>query len=274
MEEQKLLVRRTAIGEEMEIGAPAPADGRSRYTLFIGPKDIDLLRAMGRGLDRAIDLGFFGFISFPFLYVLRLFHRLTGSYGVDIILLTLLVKLLMAPLTHRSFVSMKRMKRLQPQIELLKEKFKKDADRLNKEMTALYRSHHVSPLGGCLPMVLQAPVFMGLYQALRSPIEFRHAPFLWIHDLSRPDWQALPITVAGWSFGIPVLTLLMGASMLTQQWMAPAVEDLDRRRLAMATPLIFTVMFVNFPAGLTVYWLANNLLTIAQQYLINRLDDP
>lgn len=270
--EQKFVVKRTGPGQAVEIGAQLPAEGRSRYTLFIGPKEIDLLRAMGRGLDKSIDLGFFGFISLPLLYILHLFHRFTGSYGIDIIFLTMLVKLLMAPLTHRSYVSMRRMKMLQPQMERLKKKFKDNKERLSREITELYRQNKVNPLGGCLPMLLQMPVFWGLYRILRTPIEFRHAHFLWINDLSRPDWQSLPVALGGWGFGIPVLTLLMGASMLAQQWMSPAVEDPNRRSLALVTPLVFTVMFINFPAGLTIYWLANNLLTIGQQYLINRLD--
>ena len=134
----------------------------------------------------------------------------------------------------------------------------------------LYRRNGVNPLGGCLPMVLQFPVFIGLYNALSTPIELRHAPFMWIKDLSRPDWQSLPFTLGGWHLGVPILTLLMGASMFVQQWMTPSAGDPNQRKMMMMMPLMFTFMFVSFPAGLTVYWLVNNVLTIGQQYWINR----
>jgi YidC/Oxa1 family membrane protein insertase len=248
----------------------ATPPGTARYTLFIGPKEIETLKSLGKGLERSIDFGYFGFISIPFRYVLHFFHRYTGSYGIDIILLTLLIKILMAPLTHKSYMSMKQMQKLQPQMERLKERFSDDKEKLNKEIMELYRRNGVNPLGGCLPMVLQFPVFIGLYNALSTPIELRHAPFMWIKDLSRPDWQSLPFTLGGWHLGVPILTLLMGASMFVQQWMTPSAGDPNQRKMMMMMPLMFTFMFVSFPAGLTVYWLVNNVLTIGQQYWINR----
>ncbi|MGH7828622.1 MAG: membrane protein insertase YidC, partial [Candidatus Binatia bacterium] len=160
--------------------------GKSRYTLFIGPKDLDILKSLGKELERSIDFGYFAFVSMPLLYLLRFFHNFTGNYGIDIIFLTVLIKLLTAPLTHKSFVSMKRMQKLQPQMERIKEKFKDDREKLNKEIMELYRRNKVNPLGGCLPMLLQFPVFIGLYNALLTPIELRHASFLWIKDLSQP----------------------------------------------------------------------------------------
>jgi YidC/Oxa1 family membrane protein insertase len=244
----------------------------ARFTLFIGPKDLDILRSVGRALERSIDFGYFAFVAIPLLSVMHFSHRLTGSYGIDIILLTILIKILLAPLTHKSFVSMKRMQKLQPQMERIKERFKDDREKLNKEVMELYRRNKVNPLGGCLPMLLQFPVFIGLYNALLTPIELRHAPFLWIKDLSRPDWESMPFALGGWNLGIPVLTLLMGASMFIQQWMTPSVGDPNQRRMMMMMPIVFTAMFVTFPAGLTIYWLVNNVLTIAQQYLINRMD--
>lgn len=263
----KLTVRQDGTALVLATSAPNPAE---RATLFIGPKELETLKAVGKGLERAIDFGYFGFVSIPFLYLLHFFHSFTGSYGLDIILLTVLIKILMAPLTHKSFVSMKAMQKLQPQMEKLKEKYGNDKEKLNKEIMELYRRNGVNPLGGCLPMVLQFPVFIGLYNALSTPIELRHASFLWIKDLSRPDWESLPIAIAGWQFGIPVLTILMGASMFIQQWMTPTAGDPNQRKIMMLMPLMFTFMFVSFPAGLTVYWLVNNLLTIVQQYWINR----
>jgi YidC/Oxa1 family membrane protein insertase len=242
----------------------------SRYTVFVGPKELSILESIGKGMEKAIDFGYFGFISIPFLYILHFFHQFTGSYGIDIILLTVLLKILTAPLTHKSYASMKQMQKLQPQMERLKEKYKDDREKLNKEIMEMYRRNGVNPLGGCLPMVVQFPVFIGLYNALYIPIELRHAPFLWIRDLSKPDWESLPFAFGGWQLGVPVLTILMGASMFIQQWMTPTAGDPNQRKLMLMMPLIFTFMFVTFPAGLTIYWLINNILSIAQQWWINR----
>ena len=270
--QHRLWVRQYSPAFVSAISGPAGTPGNvHRYTLFVGPKELDVLKSVGKGLERTIDFGYFGFVSIPFLYVLHFFNGFTGSYGIDIILLTVLIKLLMAPLTHKSFVSMKQMQKLQPQMERLKEKYKDDKEKLNKEIMELYRRNGVNPLGGCLPMALQFPVFIGLYNALSTPIELRHARFLWIKDLSRPDWQSLPFTLGNWHLGIPILTILMGASMFLQQWMTPSAGDPNQRKMMLMMPLIFTFMFVSFPAGLTVYWLVNNVLTIGQQYWINRM---
>ncbi|MCZ6625289.1 MAG: membrane protein insertase YidC [Deltaproteobacteria bacterium] len=270
---QKLTVRQADPALVMDIGSQpgSNAGGKSRYTLFIGPKDLDILKSVGRELEQSIDFGWVRFIALPLLSILRFSHRFTASYGIDIIILTILMKLLLAPLTHKSFVSMKQMQKLQPQMERIKEKFKSDKEKLNKEIMELYRRNKVNPLGGCLPMVLQFPVFIGLYNALRTPIELRHTSFMWIKDLSRPDWESLPINLAGWDVGIPVLVLLMGASMFAQMWMTPSAGDPNQRRMMLMMPVFFTAIFVTFPAGLTIYWFVNNILSIAQQYLINRM---
>jgi YidC/Oxa1 family membrane protein insertase len=265
--QRKISVRQSGTALVVATGGQSPRD---RYTIFIGPKELDILNAVGRSMERVIDFGYFGFISKPLLYVLHFFHGFTGSYGLDIILLTVIIKILLAPLTHKSFMSMKAMQKLQPQMEKLRERYKDDREKLNKEIMEMYRRHGVNPLGGCLPMVLQFPVFIGLYNALSTPIELRHAPFLWVKDLSRPDWESLPFELAGWQLGVPVLTILMGASMFLQQWMMPMAGDPMQRRLMMLMPLLFTFLFVSFPAGLTVYWLVNNVLSIGQQYWINR----
>jgi YidC/Oxa1 family membrane protein insertase len=254
----------------LTVAEPTGRPNGTQYTLFVGPKELNVLESIGKGMEKAIDFGYFGFISIPFLYILHFFHQFTNSYGIDIILLTVLLKILTAPLTHKSYASMKQMQKLQPQMERLKEKFKDDREKLNKEIMEMYRRNGVNPLGGCLPMVVQFPVFIGLYNALYIPIELRHAPFLWINDLSKPDWQSLPFEFAGWHLGVPVLTILMGASMFIQQWMTPTAGDPNQRKLMLMMPLIFTFMFVTFPAGLTIYWLINNVLSIAQQWWINR----
>jgi YidC/Oxa1 family membrane protein insertase len=272
--EYQLTAREVGPALVMQMRSLAAGDGpgTDRFTLFIGPKDLEILKSLGKGLERSIDFGYFAFVSIPLLYVMRFSHRFTASYGIDIVLLTILIKILLAPLTHKSFVSMKQMQKVQPQMERIRERFKDDKEKLNKEIMELYRRNKVNPLGGCLPMLVQFPVFIGLYNALLTPIELRHTSFLWIKDLSRPDWESLPFTLGSWTLGIPVLTLLMGASMFLQQWMTPTAGDPNQRRMMLMMPVIFTAMFVTFPAGLTIYWLVNNILTIAQQYLINRMD--
>ncbi|MCX8073898.1 MAG: membrane protein insertase YidC [Candidatus Binatia bacterium] len=257
--EQKWLIPLTAQGLTLQAIA------------YLGPKDVDALELAGHRFERAVDLGWFGFIAVPLLHIMQFSHRFTGNYGVDIILLTVLVKLLFIPLTQSSFKSMQQLQKLQPQMAKIREKYKDDPQQMNKEMLELYRRHKVNPLGGCLPMLLQLPVFIGLYSALTHAVELRHAPFiLWIRDLSAPDRLgsiAIPFVEPP---GIPVLTLLMGASMFVQQWMSPSVGDPTQRQMMLIMPILFTFMFIGFPSGLTLYWLVNNVLTIAQQYYMTR----
>ena len=272
---ETLAIKKAGPGMAMSLTSqPLSNSGnQSSYTLYIGPKDLEILKAIGRDLEKSIYFGYFAFISIPLLYLLHFSHQFTASYGVDIILLTVFVKILMAPLTHKSFVSMKQMQKLQPQMERIKQKFQNDKEKMNKEIMELYRRNKVNPIGGCLPMLLQFPIFIGLYKALLTPIQLRHASFLWINDLSQPDWKSLPFALPSWlggEFGFPVLTLLMGASMFAQQWMTPTAGDPNQRRMMLMMPVVFTALFVTFPAGLTIYWLVNNVLGIAQQYFINR----
>lgn len=238
---------------------------------YLGPKDLALLERAGHSLERSVDLGWFTIVARPMLQVLKLSHKVTGNYGIDIIIMTVLIKVLFIPLTQKSMKSMREMQKLQPQMTALRERYKDNSEQMNKEIMELYRRHKVNPLGGCLPMVLQIPVFIGLYQALLNAVELRHAPFVaWINDLSAPDRLGsvqLPFVDQP---GIPVLTLFMGVSMFLQQWMTPTAGDPTQQRVMLVMPLIFTFMFINFPAGLTLYWLVNNILTIAQQYALNR----
>lgn len=260
-------------GDAIETRILTPREGpgpvANDYTIFMGPKESSVLEAAGHDFVRGLNLGWFGPISLFLLKILNLFHRVTRNYGFDIILLTVLVKLAFWPLTKKSFESMREMQRLQPEMQRLREKYKDDPTQLNKEVMELYKRHKVNPLGGCLPMVLQIPVFFGLYQALSSTIQLRHAPFmLWIQDLSAPE--RLPML--GW--GIPVLTILLGVTMFLQQRMSPPAGDPAQQRVMMFMPLLFTYMFIGFPAGLTLYWLTNNILTIAQQYFILKSNPP
>lgn len=241
------------------------------YTLYLGPKDTTALNAVDPAFDRAIDFGWSHFIARPLVSLLRLLYGLTGNYGMAIILLTVLVKLVFFPLSNKSFKSMSAMKKLQPQMERLREQYKDDKQKLNQEMMELYKRHEVNPLGGCIPMIVQLPVFIGLYQGLLYAIELRQAPFFgWIEDLSQPDrLGALAIPFVD-PPGIPVLTLLMGGSMVVQQMMMPTTGDPIQQKMMLLMPVIFTVMFINFPAGLVLYWLINNVLSVAQQHWYSR----
>jgi len=241
--------------------------GSAHYQVFLGPKDRETLVAAGHQLDRALDFGWFWFIAIPLLSGLRLLHRFIPNYGVNIILLTTIVKAVTLPLTQTSMKSMKAMQKLQPEMQRLRERYKDDQTTLQKEVMELYKRHRVNPVSGCLPMLLQLPIFVGLYNALMHSIELRHAPFmLWINDLSAPD----RLQVAG--IGIPVLVILMGASMLLQQWMTPQQGDPAQQRMMMIMPLVFTFISFNFPSGLVLYWLVNNLLSMGQQWYMLRSD--
>ncbi len=226
--------------------------------LYFGPKDLDILKSQGNRLEEAIDLGWFSAIAKPLLFTLKFFHRYLGNYGLAIIVITVILKILFFPLTHKSYKSMKEMQKLQPKMQELKEKHKDDRDAMNKAVMELYQTHKVNPLGGCLPMIVQIPVFFALYKALMFSIELRHAPFyFWIHDLAAKDpYYVTPI--------------IMGVTMFIQQKMTPSQMDPVQAKMMLALPVVFTFMFLNFPSGLVLYWLVNNILTIAQQTYINK----
>ena len=260
-------------------GAPAVSMApqeqyETRFTLYLGPRELSTLKQLDKGLDQAINFGWTDIIAKPLLHLLRFFNRYVKNYGVSIILLTILVKILFWPLTHKSYKSMKEMQKLQPLMAKLREKYKNDKQQMNKELMGLYKTYKVNPMGGCLPMVIQIPVFFALFRILGNSIELRHAPFLfWINDLSAPDRLFnFPFQIPFMSppYGLPVLTLLMGASMFIQQKMTPTPGDPTQAKVMMFLPVIFTVMFINFPSGLVLYWLVNNILSIGQQYRIKR----
>jgi YidC/Oxa1 family membrane protein insertase len=240
------------------------------YLIYFGPKKISTLQEVGHDLERAINFGWFDKLARPALYLLNFFYQYFGNYGVAIILVTVLIKILFWPIAQKGLKSMKNMQKIQPKMAKLKEKYKNDKTRLNEEMMGLYKTYKVNPLGGCLPMLLQIPVFFALYKVLLQAIELRHAPFmLWISDLSAPDRLMIGVDIP-YLGGLPVLTLLMGGSMFLQQRMTPSPADPTQAKIMMFLPVIFTFMFLNFASGLVLYWLINNLLTIGQQYVINR----
>lgn len=245
---------------ELLLGLSQPLSrGEYRLRVFAGPKERSELTFTQPGFEKLIDYGMFGFIAEPLARFMDYLYLRVNNYGVVIICLTILIKIVFFPLTYKSFTSMKGMQELQPEMKKLQEKYKDDKQRLNQEMMTLYKEKGVNPMGGCLPMLLQIPVFFALYQTLSQSIELRGAAFLWISDLSATE-----------TLFFKPLVLMMGASMFLQQSMTPTATDNKQAQMFKFMPIIFTAMFWSFPAGLVLYWFMNNILTIGQQYLINK----
>ena len=264
--------------------APGAADGfKSR--LFAGAKEVHLLddyaaRFGIKDFDKAIDFGWFYFMTKPFFYALDWLFRVFGNFGVAILVFTLAIKILFFPLASKAYKSMAKMKVLAPKMAELKERYKDDPQKAQVEMMALYRSEKVNPASGCLPILLQIPVFFALYKVLFVTIEMRHQPFFgWIKDLSAPDptnlfnlFGLLPFDPAAWSsfLHMPAWALLMGVTMWVQQKLNPQPPDPIQAKIFAWMPIIFTFMLASFPAGLIIYWAWNNSLSVAQQYYIMR----
>jgi YidC/Oxa1 family membrane protein insertase len=257
--------RNTAVGREGEVlfsrVSGTPTGGQ--FFAYLGPKDYKTLESVSDfHLERTVDLGWFSFLALPLLWLLRFLYQIFGNYGVAIIGLTLIVKAVMLPLSKVSFESAKKMQDLQPEIKALRERIK-DPTQLNQEMFALYKRKGVNPMGGCFPVAIQIPVFLGLYNALLNALELRHSPYaLWIRDLSAPESLQL------FGIGVPVMVLLMAASMVYQTWTTPNPSaDPTQQKMMMIMPLVFAGMFIIFPmpAGLVLYWLVNNIISIIQQ---------
>ena len=245
-----------------------------RFHVFMGPKSMDLLNSLGFDLGKALNFGFFNLIAKPCLWFMNQIHGVIPNYGIAIIILTVFTKILLWPLGNKSYKSMSEMKKLQPLMTEIREKYKGDKQKMNQELMALYRTYKVNPMGGCLPMVLQIPVFFALYRMLYQAIELRHAPFLlWINDLSAPDRLfhfGFSIPFMQPPYGIPVLTIIMGGTMLLQQKMSPPPGDPTQAKMMMLMPVVFTFIFINFSSGLVLYWLVNNVLSISQQYYVQK----
>ena len=232
------------------------ADFETRF--YAGPKDQRRLEAIAANLNLTVDYGFLWWLAVPLFYLLDWLHGFVGNWGLSIIALTIVVKGLLYPLSAASLRSMAKMRKLAPQMKRLQERYADDRQKLSQEMMALYQKEKANPLGGCLPMLLQMPVFIALYWVLFESVELRQAPFfLWIHDLAAMD----PFFV---------LPILMGASMYVQQLFNPPMPDPMQARVMKMMPIMFTALFLFFPAGLVLYWLVNNVLTVAQQWYVNR----
>ncbi len=268
------------MGAPIEVAPGGTGEQISR--VFAGAKEVRLLdhyaATLGiQNFDLAIDFGWFYFLTKPFFYALDLLARLFGNFGVAILVFTVFVKLLFFPLANKSYVAMSRMKKLQPEVMRLRERFEDDKMRMNQELMALYKREKVNPVSGCLPILIQIPVFFALYKVLFVSIEMRHAPFFgWIQDLSAPDptsifnlfglipWEPPALLMIG------VWPLIMGVTMWAQMKLNPTPPDPIQQKIFTFLPIVFTFMLASFPAGLVIYWAWNNLLSIAQQWVIMR----
>ncbi len=241
-----------------QVSLPPSTQFSESYLVFLGPKDLDKLKAFGHDLDRALDFGWFDVVAKPMLWAMNFFYHYTGNYGLAIIFLTVIIKIIFWWPTNLSYKSMREMKKLQPEMAKLREKYKDDREKMNKELMELYRRYKVNPMSGCLPMAIQIPVFFALYKVLLYSIQLRHAPFYWwIHDLSAAD----PYYIS---------PILMGGSMFVQQWLTPTAGDPTQAKMMLIMPVVFTFMFLSFPTGLVIYWFFSNLLSIGQQLYINQ----
>lgn len=255
------------------IGFRAKA-GANRFTVFAGPKEYNRLQELNVGLEHVIDFGFFSILARPLFWIMKFFYSFLGNYGWAIVLLTVIVRVPFIPLINKGQASMQKMKDLQPKLAEVKEKYKKDPQRLQKETMELYKKYKVNPMGGCLPLLLQIPVFFALYKVLLIAIELRGAPFIsWLTDLSAPD--TLFGHIPEWfpligSFAVGPLPIAMGVTTVIQQKMTPTSLDPAQNRIMMLMPVVFTFIFFNLASGLVLYWLVNNILSIAQQYYTNR----
>jgi YidC/Oxa1 family membrane protein insertase len=246
----------------MIMPAVAVAPGQTKdvtMRLYAGPQDQEKLKALAHGLEHVVDYGWLTVVAYPLFLLLSWLHGIAHNWGVAIILLTVIVKMAFYPLSAASYKSMAQMRKLAPRLQHLKERYGDDRQKLHEQMMKIYQEEKINPLGGCLPIVVQIPVFIALYWALMSAVELRQAPFaLWIHDLSEPDPYY-------------VLPLIMAATMFIQQRLSPKPPDPVQAKVMMIMPIAFSVMFFFFPSGLVLYWLVNNILSILQQWRINHV---
>ena len=231
---------------------------------FVGPKSYTYLKTFNSGFEKTVDFGFFGWLGKIALFVLFFFFKLTNNYGWAIIILTIIIQILVLPLTSKSYKAMAGMKKIQSLIKDLQTKYKNEPQRLQAEMLNLYRTNKVNPLGGCLPMLLQLPIFWALFQTLRNAYELRYSPWiLWVKDLSASDSLAY---IGGISLN--VLPLVMGIGMFLQQKMSTATSDPTQRKMMYIMPIVFTFLFWRFPSGLVLYWLTNSVFSMIVQYFV------
>lgn len=252
---------------------PPDSSVTHKFLLYAGPNDYDILKSYNFRFEEIINYGLFGGISKVLLTTLKFFHRLAGNWGVAIILLTITVSLLLYPFTWKSMKSMKEMQAIQPEITKLREEHKSNPQKLNKATMELYRKHKINPLGGCLPMLFQMPIFIALYQALIRSIELKGAHFLWIKDLSLADALPLPFSLPVLGNSINILPLLMSAAMFLQQKISQPgghAQTEQQKQMAIFMPILFGFIFYGLPSGLVLYWLTNTTLMVVYQSIIKK----
>jgi YidC/Oxa1 family membrane protein insertase len=250
---------------------------KEEYTIYAGSLETESLKKGWEGLEQLLDYGWFGGISKGLVFLLRFFHKGAHNWGLAIIILTLVINVITFPLTRKSFVSMQKMKQIQPHMQKLKDLHKDNPQKLNKEMVELYKQYNINPLGGCLPMLLQIPIFIALYQALIHSLELRGASFLWIKDLAKPDALGLPFALPFLGNALNILPLLMIVMMFLQQKVSAgsagemSPEQAQQQKMMMyLMPAIFGFMFYSMPSGLVLYWLTNTVLMTGEQFMLNK----
>jgi YidC/Oxa1 family membrane protein insertase len=257
-----------------ETSIPPNTKKAYRFQAYFGPKNISLLKQMGHQLERVVDFGWFDWLARPCLWIMNFIYRFVPNYGVAIILLTILIKAALWPLGNKSYKSMSQMKKMQPLMAEIREKYKDDKQKMNVELMGLYKTYKVNPLGGCLPMLVQIPVLFALYRMLYQAVELRHEPFMgWIQDLSAPERLfnfGFSIPFMQDPAGIPVLTILMGVTMYIQQKMQPPMGDPAQAKMMMFMPIFLIVICMNLSSGLVLYWFISNILSILQQYYVTK----
>ncbi|MBS0357649.1 MAG: membrane protein insertase YidC [Proteobacteria bacterium] len=249
-----------AIGPQIDVAAGQEKTVSAK--LYIGPESTDTLKAIAPGLELTVDYGFLWFIAFPIFWLMKQIYSIVGNWGWSIILVTVVIKLLFYHLSSKSYRSMAMMRKFQPKIEALKQRYGDDKQKMSQALMELYKKEKINPFGGCLPILIQIPVFIALYWVLLESVELRHAPFiLWIKDLSAPDPYF-------------VLPIIMGITMFVQNKLNPAPPDPIQAKMMMFLPAVFTVLFLYFPSGLVLYWVVNNIISILQQWHVNRTINP
>jgi YidC/Oxa1 family membrane protein insertase len=252
------------------VGAGVTGNGELSARAYYGPKDVEILESLNLGLEKTVDFGWYGILARPLLWLLKRTYGFVNNWGVAILLVTLAIRILLFPLMHKSYASMKKMQKLAPKMNAIKDKYKKaksDAGqraKMNEELMKLYQAEGYNPMSGCFPILLQLPILVAFYNVLSRAIELRHAPFvLWITDLSAVDRTY-------------VLLILMTVTMYVQQAMTPTTVDPAQKKIFMAMPLIWGFFLKDMPSGLVLYWLFSNVLTILQQFLIQKMgkDEP
>jgi YidC/Oxa1 family membrane protein insertase len=264
-------------GIEMQsVTIPANSFVEQKFVLYAGPSKISELKSFGYEFEESVNYGFFGGIAKILLAIVALLNAVVHSWGLSIILLSVLLNLILFPLTLKSFKSMQKMHELHPQMEKLKVQFKDNPQKLNKEVMELYKKYNINPLSGCLPLLLQMPIFIALYQALTKSIDLRGASFLWIKDLSMPDAMAIPFTLPIFGNSINILPLAMVVLMVFQQKISAKVmggaiteeQKQQQKMMLIIMPIMFGFIFYNMPSGMVLYWVVNTILTIVEQSAI------